>query len=47
MDGCAILWEISWLITGTVMEFLNKFRKHLQRKLEQHAVFLTFGQYLF
>lgn len=45
LDGCAVLWVIKWPTGGTVQDFLNSFRRHIQSYTETSDVYLVFDRY--
>ena len=45
LDGCAVLWVISWPMSGTVQDYLDRFRDHIQKFLKKTDVYLVFDQY--
>jgi hypothetical protein len=44
-DGCAVLWVLPWPTGGTVQDFFNNFRRHIQSHLESTDVYLVFDRY--
>ena len=46
LDGCAVLWVVPWPTGGTVQEFLNNFRCHIQNYMECGDVYLVFDRYM-
>ena len=50
LDGCAILWVVQWPGGSggfaTVQKFMDNFRCHLARYLEQADVYLIFDRYM-
>ena len=34
LDGCAVLWVVPWHTGGTVQDFLNNVRRHIQSHLD-------------
>lgn len=45
LDGCAVLWVVAWPTCGTVQDFLNNFRHHIQSYLQSGDVYLVFDRY--
>ena len=45
LDGCAILWVVSWPDKGTVEDYLNNFRRYLLKKSKIADMFLVFHRY--
>ena len=44
LDGCAVLWVIPWPNYGTVQDFLNNFRRHIQGYLRVSEIYLVFDR---
>ena len=42
LDGCAVLWVILWPMSGTVKDYLDRFRDHIQKCLKKTDVYLVF-----
>ena len=34
LDGCAVLWVTPWAMSGTVQDYLDRFRDHIQKFLK-------------
>ena len=45
LDGCAVLWVIPWPMSGTLQDYLDRFRDHIQKFLKKTDVYLVFDQY--
>ncbi len=45
LDGCAVLWVVPWPTGGTVQDFLNNFRRHIQSHLDSSDIYLLFDRY--
>ena len=45
LDGCAVLWVVSWPTGGIVQDFLDNFRRHIKGYLESSDVYLVFDRY--
>ena len=45
LDGCALLWNVSWPAKGTVRDFVNKFVSSLRKFLESSDTYLVFDRY--
>ena len=45
-DGCAVLWVVSWPTSGTVHDYLLRFRSYLHGHLAKSDVYLTFDRYI-
>ena len=45
LDGCEILWVVSWPDKGTVEGYLNNFWRYLLEKSKIADVFLVFDRY--
>ena len=45
LDGCAILWTISWPKKETVNDYINNFKSHLGERLKITDVHLVFDRY--
>ena len=35
LDGCAVLWVLPWPMSGTVEDYLDRFRDHIQKFFEE------------
>ena len=46
IDGCALLWVVSWPARGTVSDYVNNFMQYLSEKLKNANVFLVFDRYI-
>ena len=44
LDGCAVLWVIPWPMSGTVQDYLDRFRDHIQKCLKMSDVYLVFDR---
>lgn len=44
IDGCAVLWAISWPVSGTVQHYLDAFRRYIHNQLKICAVYLVFDR---
>ena len=45
LDGSAILWVVHWPAIGTVVDFVNNFKKYISNKLHESDVYLVFDRY--
>ena len=45
LDGCAVLWVVPWLTGGTVQDFLNNVRQHIQSHPDSSDIYLFFDRY--
>ena len=45
LDGCAVLWVIPWPMSGTVEDYLDRFRDHIQKFLKEIDVYIVFDRY--
>ena len=45
LDGCAVLCVVPWPTGGTVQDFLNNVRRHIQSHLDSSDVYLLFDRY--
>ena len=45
LDGCAVLWVIPWPMSGTVQDYLDRFRDHIQKFFKKTDVYLVFDRY--
>ena len=45
LDGCAVLCVVPWPTSGTVHEYLVRFRSYLDGHLAKSDVYLTFDRY--
>ena len=45
LDGSAILWVVHWPAKGTVVDFVNNFKKYISNKLHESDVYLVFDRY--
>lgn len=45
LDGCAVLWIVSWPLSGTVQDFLDNFRRYLDGLVTTSDVYLIFDRY--
>ena len=46
LDGCALLWAVTWPTGGTVKDFLVNFRHHIRRYTEISDIYLVFDRYI-
>ncbi len=46
LDGCTVLWVVSWPESGTVQDFLDNFRRYLDDLVTTSDVYLIFDKYL-
>ena len=46
LDGCAVMWVVSWPTCGIVQDFLNNFRHHIQGHMESSDVYLVFDRFV-
>ena len=46
LDGCAVMWVVSWPTCGIVQDFLNNFRCHIQGHIESSDVYLVFDRFV-
>ena len=44
LDGCAVLWVVSWPTAGTVQDYLDRFRTYLHKRLKTSDVYLVFDR---
>ena len=44
LDGCAVLWVVPWLNSGTVQDYLDRFCQHLYSYLLDDPVYLIFDR---
>ena len=44
LDGCAVLWVVSWTVSGTVQDFLDNFRRYLDDLVTASDVYLIFDR---
>ena len=44
LDGCAVLWVISWSTGGIVLDYLNRFKSYVHQKLQYYDVYLVFDR---
>ena len=45
LDGSAILWVMHWPAKGTVVDFVNNFKRYISNKLHESDVYLVFDRY--
>ena len=45
LDGCAILWVMSWPVHGTVQDYIRKFVDYISLKLVNGDTYLIFDRY--
>ena len=45
LDGCALLWVVSWPAKGTVEDFVKKFVSTLLKFLDSSDTYLVFDRY--
>ena len=41
MDGCAVLWVVPWPTSGTVQDYLDRFRNCIHGRLKKTDVYLA------
>ena len=46
LDGCAVLWVVPWPTSGTVHDYLVRFRSYLHGHLAKSYVYLVFDRYI-
>ena len=46
LDGCAVLWVVSWPVSVKVQDYLDNFRKHMDALVTTSDVYLIFDRYL-
>ena len=46
LDGCAVLWVVPWPKSGTVHDYLVRFRSYLHGHLAKSYVYLVFDRYI-
>lgn len=44
MDGSAVLWVIPWPAKGTVQDYINRFRHHIENQVAVRDVYLVFDR---
>ena len=44
LDGCALLWVVPWPTSGTVQDYLDRFRSYIHRRLKKTGVYLVFDR---
>ena len=44
LDGCALLWVVPWPTSGTVQDYLDRFRSYIHRRLKKTDVYLVFDR---
>ena len=42
LDGCAVLWVVSWQVSGKVQDFLDNSRKYVDALVATSDVYLIF-----
>ena len=42
LDGCAVLWVVLWPSSGTVQDYLDRFRSYIHRRLKKTDVYISF-----
>ena len=42
LDGSAVLWVVHWPAKGVVADYVENFKKFLERKLQDSDVYLVF-----
>ena len=45
LDGSAVLWVIHWKLNEKVRDYVVRFRKYIEQKLEVGDVYLVFDRY--
>ena len=45
LDGCAILWVISWPTAGTVEDFIMNILSYIFKQMKQCDIYLIFDRY--
>ena len=45
IDGCALLWVISWPSQGVVQDYIDNFIHYIKQKLAKGNVYLVFDGY--
>ena len=45
LDDCTVLWVMPWPMSGTVQDYLDRFRDHTQKFLKKTDVYLVFDRY--
>ena len=45
IDGCAIMWVITWPSAGTVRDYCNAFCSYILKRLDKSDVYLIFDRY--
>ena len=46
LDGCAVLWVVPWATSGTVHDYLVRFRSYLHGHLAKSDVYMVFDRYI-
>ncbi|XP_041366765.1 atrial natriuretic peptide receptor 1-like [Gigantopelta aegis] len=46
LDGCAVVWVVPWPSTGTIQDYLDRFRSYLHKHLATRDVYLVFDRYI-
>ena len=46
LDGCAVLWAVSWPVSGTVQDYLDNFRNYLENLVTTSDVYLIFDRWM-
>ena len=46
LDGCAVLWVVPWPTSGTVHDYIVRFRSYLHGHLAKNDVYLMFDRYI-
>ena len=46
IDGCAVLWVVPWPTSGTVHDYLVRFRRYLHGHLAKSDAYLVFDRYI-
>ena len=44
LDGCAILWVVPWPTSGTVQDYLDRFRCYILGRLKKTDIYLVFDR---
>jgi hypothetical protein len=45
LDGSAVLWVVLWPAKGVIADYVDNFKKFLERKLQGSDVYLVFDRY--
>ena len=44
LDGCAVLWVVPWPTSGTVQDYMDRFRSYIQGRLKKTDIYLVFDR---